>query len=156
MKKTLVLTLLLAMVCVGIYSCASQYPMLYKKSYVESRLLKEGCQEKELKSNTTIRADSLFTVATKLMKDGNDKEAYYVMELAVIHYRLALSYRDLDESKKKKENNNNLYTKQAEQLSKKLESLLETNSLGLDNTNNKVILTDEEKNKLKSLGYVQQ
>jgi hypothetical protein len=75
--------------------------MLYKKSYVESRTLKEGCQEKELKSNTTIRADSLFTVATKLMKEGNEKEAYYVMELAVIHYRLALSYRDLDESKKK-------------------------------------------------------
>ena len=101
MKKTLVLTLLLAVVCIGIYSCASQYPMLYKKSYVESRALKDDCDKREMKSNTTIRADSLFTVATKLMKDGKDKEAYYVMELAVIHYRLALSYNELDESKKK-------------------------------------------------------
>lgn len=101
MKKTLVLTLLLAVVCVGIYSCASQYPMLYKKSYIESRTLKEGCQKRELKSNTTIRADSLFTVATNLLKGGKDKEAYYVMELAVIHYRLALSYNELDDSKKK-------------------------------------------------------
>lgn len=101
MKKMLVLTLVLAVVCVGICSCASQYPMLYKKSYVESRTLKDDCQKRELKSNTTIRADSLFTVATKLLKGGKDKEAYYVMELAVIHYRLALSYNELDDSKKK-------------------------------------------------------
>lgn len=101
MKKMLVLTSVLAVVCVGICSCASQYPMLYKKSYVESRALKDDCEKREMKSNATIRADSLFTVATKLMKDGKDKEAYYVMELAVIHYRLALSYNELDESKKK-------------------------------------------------------
>lgn len=101
MKKTLVLTLLFAVVCIGIYSCASQYPMLYKKAYVETLELKEYCQKKEMKSITTIRADSLYVVASKLMKDGKDKEAYYVMELVVIHYRLALSYNELDKSKKK-------------------------------------------------------
>lgn len=101
MKKTLVLTLLLAVVCIGIYSCTSQYPMLYKKAYVETLELKEYCQKKEMKSTTTIRADSLYVVASKLMKGGKDKEAYYVIELAVIHYRLALSYNELDKSKKK-------------------------------------------------------
>lgn len=100
MKKTLVFTLLVAGVCIGLYSCTSQYPMLYKKSYIESRILKDDCQRNELKSNSTIRADSLFSVATKLMKDGKDKDAYYVMELAVIHYRLAISYSELDMSKK--------------------------------------------------------
>ena len=101
MKKTLVLALALAVGLIGIYSCMSHYLALYNKAYVEILELKEYCQQKELVSNTLIKADSLYTVASKLKDAGKDKEGYYIMELAVIHYRLALSYDELERSKKK-------------------------------------------------------
>ena len=101
MKKMLVLTLALSAVLIGIYSCASQYFALYKKAYVQTLELKEYCQQRELRSKTIIKADSLYTVASKLKQAGKDKEGYYVMELAVIHYRLGLSYSELYRSKRK-------------------------------------------------------
>ena len=101
MKKTLVLALALAVGLIGIYSCMSHYLALYNKAYVEILELKEYCQQKELVSNTLIKADSLYTVASKLKDAGKDKEGYYIMELAVIHYRIALSYDELERSKKK-------------------------------------------------------
>ena len=101
MKRMLVITVTLAAVLTGISSCMSQYFALYKKAYVETLELKEYCRQKELNEKTVIRADSLYTAASKLNQAGKDKEGYLAMELAVIHYRLAISNNELNKSEKR-------------------------------------------------------
>jgi hypothetical protein len=68
--------------------------MLSKKAATEASQLKEFCKQEELKSETVANADSLYFISDELIKNGNHKQGYYLMELAVIYYRLSLCAND--------------------------------------------------------------
>jgi hypothetical protein len=82
------------MIIAGIYSCSSQYPILSQKVATEASQLKEFCKQEELKSETVTKADSLYFISDDLIKKGNHEKSYYLMELAVIYYRLSLCAHD--------------------------------------------------------------
>lgn len=92
--KRLFSILILVWIIMGVFSCSSQFPMLSKKVATEASQLKEFCKQKELKSETISNADSLYFISDELIKKGNYKEGYYLMELAVIYYRLSLCAND--------------------------------------------------------------
>lgn len=89
------------MTVIVLQSCSSQYPMLHQKASTEANELKKYCMGKGLRSKIVAKADSLYSVSSELMQKGKEEEAYFLMDLAVIHYRLALSRNEVVEGKKK-------------------------------------------------------
>ncbi len=83
-----------------LYACSSQYPMLSKQVSTEALTVKEYCTKNGISSEITGKADSLYASAESLNKNGKDEESYFTMELALIHYRLALSKHDVAQTEK--------------------------------------------------------
>ncbi len=97
--KKVVLLFVLVLIVAGLPSCSSQYPMLYQKAAIGADEYKNGCKGKGLQSAIIAKADSLHTTSVELMHNGKEQEGYYLMELATIHYRLALSQNEITVSK---------------------------------------------------------
>lgn len=95
-------TLLSVVVCilVGLYSCASQYPILAQQAKVKADEFKEYCIVKGLQLKVMAKADSLYSLAKDYSEAGKDQEAFYLMELSAIHYQLALSQQEVIETNK--------------------------------------------------------
>ncbi len=83
-----------------VVSCASQYPVLYKKAYVETLQVKDYCQKKPVKTDAIAKADSLYSLASRLNQNGKEKDAYMIMELAGVYYRIAVSQDEIAQSRK--------------------------------------------------------
>ncbi len=96
-KKVFVLSL--AGVIALLTACASQYPLLVQQSTVKAKELRNYCKKQTLSSKTISRADSLYTLALQYNQAGKEEEGYYTMELATIYYKLALTQKELADSK---------------------------------------------------------
>jgi len=83
----------------GLVSCASQYPLLAQQATVKAQELRKYCVLQGLSSKTFTRADSLYTLAKQYSESGKDEESYYSLEMAAIYYKLALSQKELADSK---------------------------------------------------------
>lgn len=91
--------IILPCVLMGLYSCASVYPMLAGQATVKSEKLKKYCKLQELNSKLSLRADSLYSVSKQLIENGNEEEGYFVMELAAVNYKFAISQNEVRKSK---------------------------------------------------------
>ncbi len=91
---------IISAVCLGFYSCASQYPMLAEQTLAEAKKFKD-CSEKKGLRTETYKADSLYNVSWKMIKKGLAKKGYPLMRVASTRYRIALFNNQIAESKKK-------------------------------------------------------
>ena len=98
-KKAIVLSL--AGIIALLAACASQYPLLGQQAKVKSKELRKHCVLQSLSSSTFKKADSLYTLAEQYNQAGKEEEGYYIMELSTIYYKLALSQKEVADSKNK-------------------------------------------------------
>ncbi len=72
----------------------------------------------ELNSKISLRADSLYSLSKQLIENGNEEEGYFIMELAAVNYKFAISQNEVKKSKEE--------IKRLEQLLVKAEDKLDT------------------------------
>jgi hypothetical protein len=73
--------------------------MLAQQATVKSDKLKKYCKLRELNSKISLRADSLYSISKQLIEAGNEEEGYFVMELAAVNYKFAISQNEVNKSK---------------------------------------------------------
>ncbi len=95
-KKLLLFTL--TCILTGLYSCASQYPMLAQQATVKSDKLKKHCKLQELNSKISMQADSLYSVSRRLIENGQEEQGYFLMETASVMYKYAISRNEVEKS----------------------------------------------------------
>jgi hypothetical protein len=84
-------------------SCVSSYRTLSQTADTEAATLKSYCEQNNLQSPETTKADSLYARANILLRERRNDEGYSKTDLAVFYYRLALSKRELEQSRKRSE-----------------------------------------------------
>ena len=84
-------------------SCASQYPALLQQSTVDAVQLKGYTNQRMPKAVLVIRGDSLYSAAQSLAAKGKTEDAYYIMDKAVLTYKLASSQQEAEESRAQSE-----------------------------------------------------
>ena len=100
MNKWISIPFVIIVITIILSSCASQYPMLYKKAYIETLQIKDYCQKKSLSADAIAKADSLYSLAVRLNQNGKEKDAYVILEVAGVYYRIAVSQDEIAQSKK--------------------------------------------------------
>jgi hypothetical protein len=91
------LSLLLPLFCF----CGPRYNLVSMTKDTEAGTLKTFCEQNNIQSPDTKKADMLFTNAQVNIKKGKTKEARREMDLASIYYRLALSKKELEKSRER-------------------------------------------------------
>jgi hypothetical protein len=103
MKKQIALKLAApAALCLLLF-CVSSYRTLSQTADTESGTLKNYCEQINLQTPETKKADSLLTRADILLRERRNDEGYSKTDLAVFYYRLALSKKELAQSQKRHE-----------------------------------------------------
>jgi hypothetical protein len=83
--------------------CVSSYRTLSQTADTEAGTLKSYCEQINLQTPETAKADSLLTRADILLRERRNDEGYSKTDLAVFYYRLALSKKELAQSQKRQE-----------------------------------------------------
>jgi len=90
MKKgvaySILVTLLLLMV-----SCAAQFPFIASATFSEATELKVLCGKENIASSEVKAADSLYNAGKALLEKKKNENAYNLIDLAIVHYRIALT-----------------------------------------------------------------
>lgn len=84
-------------------SCVSSYRTLSQTADSEAGTLKSYCEQINLQTPETAKADSLLQRADILLQNRRNDEGYSKTDLAVFYYRLALSQKELAQSQKRYE-----------------------------------------------------
>ncbi|MBN2189419.1 MAG: hypothetical protein JW699_08185 [Chitinispirillaceae bacterium] len=103
MKRNAVLNMAAPAALSLLLSCVSSYRTLSQTSDTEAGTLKSYCEQNNLQAPEITRADSLYARANILLGERRNDEGYSKTDLAVFYYRLALSKRELDQTRKRQE-----------------------------------------------------
>lgn len=82
------------------FMCGYQYPLIKGNEENRAELYKGYCQEKKTASPESKAADRLFDQAMVARQNGQKQEAAYLMDQALVTYRMALLKQELEEWKK--------------------------------------------------------
>jgi hypothetical protein len=113
-----------------VLSCSSGYQLLSQATSTEANTLKSYCEQINLQSPDTKKADLLFTEANVMLQKRKLKEAHRKMDLVVIYYRLALSKSEMEQSKKLLQEASRQLNEDENQLNSYLEILQEMGKSG--------------------------
>ena len=105
--------------------CGPRYNLVSMTKDAEAGTLKAYCEENNIQSPDTKKADMLFTNAKVNIKKGKTKEARREMDIASIYYRLALSKSELKRSRERLAETSRQLNEYVNQLNDNMEILQE-------------------------------
>lgn len=82
---------IMAILLLLMVSCAAQFPLIASATFSEATELKVLCGKENIASAEVKKADSLYSAGKELLEKKKNEDAYRLIDLAIVHYRIALT-----------------------------------------------------------------